>query len=123
VQTLWLRHFQCSGVIYVKSRKTMCSSFSECLAHPLVSILIGSAVTWFFAWIYYKRAGDELRKEAALLQKATIAIIYFLEHPDAEIEVRRDTIGRPVGVIVSAEAHARGTSTIKGVAANAKSDS
>lgn len=97
----------------------MCSSFTECLAHPLISILIGSAVTWFFAWFYYKRAGDELRKEAELLQKATNAIVYFLEHPSAEIEARRDTAGRVVGVIVSAAAHAQGGSLAKGVVVDA----
>jgi hypothetical protein len=90
-------------------------SFSQCLANPLISTLIGGAITWICAWFYYKRAGDELRKEAALLQKATSTIIYFLEHPEAEVKVQRDAAGRAVGVIVSAEAHARGTSTAKGV--------
>jgi hypothetical protein len=93
----------------------MYSSFLQCLANPLVSILIGGAITWICAWFYYKRAGDELRKEAAILQKATSAIIYFLEHPEAEVKVQRDDAGRAVGFIVSAEAHARGTSTAKEV--------
>ena len=59
----------------------MCSSFLECLAHPLASILIGSTVTWFVAWFYYKRAGDELRKEAELLQKAQTPSSTFLSIP------------------------------------------
>lgn len=101
----------------------MCSSFLECLAHPLASILIGSTVTWFVAGFYYKRAGDELRKEAELLQKATNAIVYFLGHPSAEIEARSDATGRVVGVNVSATGHAQGRSSAKGVGGYANKDS
>jgi len=95
---------------------------SEALANPLVSILIGGAITWICAWFYYKRAGDELRKEAAFLQKATSAIIYLLEHREAEVKVQRDDAGRTVGFIVSAKAHARGTSTAKGVTSDTTAD-
>ena len=95
---------------------------SEALRNPLVSILIGGAITWICAWFYYKRAGDQLRKEAALLQKATSAIIYLLEHREAEIKVQRDDAGRTVGLIVSARAHARGTSTTKRMASDTTAD-
>jgi hypothetical protein len=83
-------------------------------------MLFGAAVTWFAAWFYYKRAGDELRKEAALLQKASNAIVYFLENPGANIEVRRDADGRPVGLIVRAAGKASGSSQAKGAGDNAE---
>jgi len=89
----------------------------------LVSVLFGGLITWIAAWKYYKKAGDELRKEAALLRKANMAVVYMLEHPDAEIEVRRDDAGNPIGLIVAATAHAEGKSTVKGVTSDAKSDS
>ena len=82
-------------------------------------MLFGAAVTWFAAWFYYKRAGDELRKEAALLQKASNAIIYFLENPGADIKVHCDADGRPVGLIVSAVGKASGSSQAKAVGDNA----
>ena len=88
----------------------------------VVLILIGGAINWICAWFYYKRAGDELRKEAAFLQKAASAIIYFLEHPEAEVKVQRDDAGRAIGLIVSTEARARGTSTAKGVTSDATAD-
>ena len=100
----------------------MHSLFLQCLANPFVSILIGGAITWICSWFYYKRAGNELRKEAAFLHKATSAIIYFLEHPEAEVKVQRDDAGRAVGFIVNAEAHARGTSTAKGVTSDTTTD-
>jgi len=101
----------------------MCATLVGWFANPfvstLISVLLGGVITWLAAWIYYKKAGDDLKKEAALLKKATAAIVYFLEHPDAEIEVRRDVYGNPVGLIVSATGHARGTSMAEGVAADA----
>ncbi len=78
----------------------------EFMSHPLVGILAGSVVTWFFAWLYYKRAGDELRTEAQAVHMCTAAILYYMEHPDAKIEVQRDDRGRAVGLIVRAEGHA-----------------
>ena len=68
----------------------------------LISMFVGGLIAWLAAWIYYKRAGDEFRAETALLKKANRAIAYMIEHPDAEIEVRRDKEGNPTGFIVSA---------------------
>jgi len=73
----------------------------EILAHPLFNLAIGAAVTWFAAWYYFKRAGDQLRREAATLQAATRAIIYFLENPDAKITVQRDDAGNVKGLVVN----------------------
>jgi hypothetical protein len=89
----------------------------------LVSIFAGGLITWLAAWVYYKRAGDEFRAETALLRKANVVLAYMLEHPDAEVEVRRDEAGNPVGLIVSATAHASGKATVKGVGADAKRNS
>jgi hypothetical protein len=79
------------------------------LADPLYAVLIGSLIggvfTWVVAWIYYKRAGDELKAEAAALHRAASAIVYFLEHPDANIEVQRDSQGRITGLIVGMTPH------------------
>lgn len=74
---------------------------AELLSYPATSLIIGSAVTWFAASFYYKRAGDELRAEAKALHIATGAIIYFLEHPNAKVhEVQRDNSGRVTGLVV-----------------------
>jgi len=70
------------------------------LTHPLFSLFIGSAVTWFAAWYYFKRAGDQLRRESQTLQAATRAIIYILENPGANITVQRDDAGNVMGLIV-----------------------
>ena len=81
-------------------------NFMQICSQPLFSLLVGSAVTWFFAWLYYKRAGDQLRAEAKSLQTATGAILYFLEHPGAKIEVARDTDGKVTGLIVQVSGQA-----------------
>ncbi len=87
------------------------SSWIDVLAHPLFSLFVGSAVTWFCASFYFKRAGDHLRAEAARLKQTNSAILYFLEHPGASIEVQRDADGHPVGLIVSAAAHSAARSS------------
>jgi hypothetical protein len=49
------------------------------LNHPLTLTLIGMAGTWFFAWFYYKRAGDELRDEAKELKRLNEMVLRGLE--------------------------------------------
>jgi len=102
---------------------TLAQWFANPIVATFVSVLVGGGITWLAAWVYYKRAADDLRQGATLLKKATAAIIYFLEHPDAEIEVRRDPDGNLVGLIVASTAQAKGQSTAKGVVADAKRDS
>jgi hypothetical protein len=90
----------------------------ELLTHPLSYFVAGSAITWFFAWFYYKRAGDELRTEAKTLHSATGAILYYLEHPDAKIQVQRDDNGRVTGLIVNVSGRAIGTSSARATLSN-----
>ena len=89
----------------------------------LVAIFIGGLITWVAARFYYKKAGDEFREETVLLKKANMVVAYMLEHPDAKVEVRQDDKGNPIGIIVSATAHAKGKATVKGVGSDAKKDS
>jgi hypothetical protein len=93
------------------------------VATTLLSVFLGGLITWFAAWIYYKKAGDELKKETELLRKGNMAIIYMLEHPDAAVEVRRDDVGNPVGLIVSAGGHAGAKIAAKGVLSDVNKES
>lgn len=45
-----------------------------------VSVLVGAAVTWFAAWWYYRRAGEELREEARDLQRLTTLVLHALHN-------------------------------------------
>lgn len=74
---------------------------TDIITHPLFSLFVGAAITWFAAWYYYKRAGDELKAEARSIHAATTAIAYLLEHPGAKTEVQRDGQGRVTGIVVS----------------------
>jgi hypothetical protein len=89
-------------------------TLAQLLSYPAISLIIGSIVTWLAAWYYYKRAGDELRAEAKALHMATGAIIYFLEHPGAKIEVQRDNSGRVTGLVVVMSGHASMSFTASG---------
>ena len=98
----------------------MCESLSQFVSHPLVTLLVGSVVTWFFAWFYYKSAGDLLRTEAARLHLTSSAVLYRLENPNASIAFRRDAAGYVVGWDVTATGSSVGTSSAVGVAADAE---
>jgi len=69
------------------------------LTNPLVTLLIGSGITWFFAWYYYRRAGEELRVEAAHLRKTSELTLRWLESKGENVEVIRDDQGRPTGLL------------------------
>jgi hypothetical protein len=60
--------------------------------------LAGAIVTWLVGWRYYKRAGDELKAEAAHLQRTSELILRWLELRGERISVIRDDAGRPTGL-------------------------
>lgn len=97
--------------------------FSNPVMATVISIFLGGLITWAAAWIYYKKAGEELKAETALLRQANIAVVYMLEHPDARVEVRRDNAGNAVGLIVEASGRAQGTSTARGGTGDENRDS
>lgn len=68
------------------------------LSNPLASVAAGALITWFAAWYYYKRAGEELKQEAARLKKTTELILRWLENKGENIEVIRDETGAPKGL-------------------------
>jgi hypothetical protein len=76
-------------------------------ASVLVATLIGGLITWFAAWWYYKRSGDDLRNEADSLHKATSLVLSYLENQHAKVTVQRDSRGRVVGLNVGVSASAR----------------
>ena len=76
----------------------------------LFGLILGSVVTWFFAWLYFKKAGDELRTEAEQLRKKNDLVIYCLTNPGAEVAAKYDSAGNVVGLIVSATGSAKGLS-------------
>lgn len=96
---------------------------------PLFSLLVGSLVsgclTWFFAWWYYKSAGEELRNEAAQLHRATSTIVYFLENrnPNLSFKAKYDDAGNVVSVEVTATGASVATSSAAGVVADGKTHS
>jgi hypothetical protein len=100
----------------------MCALLQETFGNPahaaIISIFVGATITWLVTWHYYKKAGNDLKKEAALLRKANVSMIYMLEHPDVKMEIQRDQTGNPIGIIVPASGHADGKSTVKGCASD-----
>jgi hypothetical protein len=54
----------------------------------VLSVLAGGAISGVISWYYYKRAGDELRDQAANLQHYTSVVLRVLE--DAGYHVPRN---------------------------------
>ena len=92
------------------------------MVSTLLSVFLGGAITWLASWIYYKKAGNDLRQETELLRKANIAAVYMLEHPDANIEVQRDEAGNPIGLVVSSTGRSGIKFSARGNLTDAKSD-
>jgi hypothetical protein len=69
----------------------------------LLSVGIGGAITWFVAWLYYRRAGSELRQEAAELRRLTTMILNALEAAGIA-ELSRDSVGQIVGITIRGRA-------------------
>jgi low affinity Fe/Cu permease len=65
---------------------------------------VGAAVTWLAAWYYFKRAGDELQREAASLHKAVNFVIAYLQNQHGRITIEYDDQNRIKNLIVAVEA-------------------
>lgn len=88
----------------------------------LISVATGGLITWLVAWWYYKRAGDELRREAKAWHAAAGAVIYVLQNPNAQTEIMRDGDGRITGLAVSISGKASITFSVEGTLTDAKAD-
>jgi hypothetical protein len=66
----------------------------------LIGLVVGAFVTWACSDWYYKRAGDDLKREARRLHVALSAVVYKLEYPDAQVEATRDADGAVTGLVV-----------------------
>ncbi|MGH8752468.1 MAG: hypothetical protein ACREUJ_01075 [Burkholderiales bacterium] len=76
----------------------MACNFWGTTGATIVSVLIGAAVTWLVAWCYYKRAGDELRGEAAELRKLMTMMLIAMER-QGWAKLNRDAAGNITGFI------------------------
>jgi hypothetical protein len=64
----------------------------------MVSVAAGGAITLLVAHIYYKRAGDELRVEAADLRKLISMLLTSMERQGV-VKLNRDESGNITGFI------------------------
>jgi hypothetical protein len=64
-----------------------------------IGIIVGGAITWLVAWIYYKKAGDQLLAESRKLKLTTDLVLYKLQYPDTPTQIKRDEHGDVVGLI------------------------
>ncbi len=74
---------------------------------PAFGVVVGAVVTWFAAYWYYKKAGDELRSETAGLRRLNDMILRYLSHQGAE--VIRDSAGDPIALKIPITASLQGT--------------
>jgi hypothetical protein len=64
---------------------------------PLIGIAIGAGITWIVAHKYYKKAGDDLKKETDRLRNLNILIIRGIEEAGLA-KFNRDKDGNPIGL-------------------------
>jgi hypothetical protein len=62
----------------------------------MVGIFIGGIITWLVAWYYYRKAGQELKQEAAELRRLNNLMLHGMEHADW-IKLTRNNFGQILG--------------------------
>jgi hypothetical protein len=72
----------------------------------VLSVLVGGLITWVASYVYYKKAGDELRSEVDKLRGLAELVLYIQLHPDADVSPKSDEQGRIIGLNVSAKGQA-----------------
>lgn len=69
----------------------------ETIISIAIGVIIGGIITWIFTYLYYKRAGEELRSQSKKLKLTSDLIIYKLQYPDAKTEIVYDSNGEVTG--------------------------
>ena len=64
----------------------------------IISVLIGGAITWFFAWWYYRNASKELLIESAKLKKLNELMLAGMEY-NGWLKLNRNKDGEITGFI------------------------
>lgn len=65
-----------------------------------IGVILGGVITWFVAWLYYKKAGNQLIAESNKLKLTTGLVLYKLQYPDAPTQLKRNEDGEVIGLIV-----------------------
>jgi hypothetical protein len=68
----------------------------------IIGVLAGGTLTWLASYIYYRKAGNELRQEANELRTLTELVLYIQLHPNAPVSAKTDKEGKIIGLVVSA---------------------
>jgi Tfp pilus assembly protein PilW len=80
----------------------------------VVSIVVGSLITWLVSRAYYLRASEDLTKEASNLRQLTELMLRGMEAA-GWVKFNRDSNGKPTGIIFedsgTAVLHASSSST------------
>ena len=66
------------------------------MIETVVSFILGVVVTWVVSHVYYKRAGDELRQEAAELWRLMTMMLFSMEQ-QGWAKLTRDSKGGITG--------------------------
>lgn len=62
----------------------------------IFSIILGGAITWFFSYLYYAKAGEELLEETARLRtlhNTTLRALENLQNENARFQISPDAKG------------------------------
>lgn len=75
----------------------------------IAGVVIGGLITWLVAWLYYKKAGDELKTETGRIRKLNNLICRGLEQAKLA-EFGRDKDGEISGIYVNLKVSGGGKS-------------
>jgi hypothetical protein len=87
---------------YSKGRIRM-NLAAEILNIPIVGLTISIAATWLFAWLYFKKAGDELKVESEKLRILSEHLLLVVTHPPGSYTVKMED-GKIVGMYANLSA-------------------
>jgi hypothetical protein len=70
----------------------------ETVLATILGVVLGGLITWFFAWKYYKKAGDELLAESKKLKNASDLILWKLQNPEVKTGLIYNEKGEVSGI-------------------------
>lgn len=80
----------------------------------IIGAIVGGIITSLVAWMFYKKATNDLIEITAELKLVSQLIIFKLQYPDTPTEIKMDDEGNVVGLKFTKSANVKSESKVSG---------
>jgi hypothetical protein len=87
------------------------TNVTDLVIGALLGGVISGLTTWYFSWLYFKKAADQSKMDFAKLQTTNNLVLRWLENKGVGVRVVKDADGNPISLSIDESIHERANAT------------